>query len=184
MLVKQGLPTTAADWLVNHVPECMGDATNLTVLLSERSCLSATERLVTADAGIRIAIAHGSQDENAAKSLVLAGLSQLIASFFLVVGPVGMPVSVMMEENGDDVTQKCREATFRILNAIQRVRGDRKGIRNECSVALQKLAGMCKGESLLMGASGTVANRKKALLKEIWDTIVKALNAMGSAVQL
>ena len=184
MLVKQGIPESVTDWLIDNVPECIRDAPFLTALLQERSSLAAAERLVAADAGVRIAVAHGSKDESAAKLLLLASLSQMVSSFFLVVGPVGVPVGILIEDNGADVTQLCRRSTLRMLDALQRVRRDRIGIRNECSKALQKLAGMCKGESLTMQESGAVGNRRKTLLKEIWDAIVKALNAMGSAVQL
>jgi hypothetical protein len=101
-----------------------------------------------------------------------------------VLGPVGVPVNALIEENGMDLTQVCRKATFRMLSALQNVRGSRIGLKNECAMALQKLASLCKSESGMAGVGGSVANRRKALLKEIWDALVKALNAMGSGVGL
>ena len=185
LLVKQGQSDTLiTDFLVDHVPESLQDAESLTMLLSDRSSLTATEKLVTADASLRIAIAHGHRDERTAKTLVYAALTQLVSSFFLVLGPVGVPVSALGEEDGMDVTQICRLATFRMLNAIQNVRGSREGLRSECSVALQKLAGMCKGESILSGVAGPVVSLRKKLLKDIWDAVIRAANAMGASVTL
>lgn len=184
ILIKNGLPDEVVDWLVDFVPECVKDAFALTILLSERSPLTAAERLKTADAAIRIAIAFGSRDEAEAKNLAGACLHQLVNSFYLVLGPVGVPVNTLIEESGMDLTQVCRKATFRILSALQKVRGSRIGLKTECSLALQKLANLCKGESGVTGFSGAVANRRKALLKEIWDALIKALNGMGSGVSL
>ncbi|KAI2502942.1 hypothetical protein MHU86_11529 [Fragilaria crotonensis] len=184
ILIKHGLPDEVVDWLVDCVPECINDAFALTMLLSERCPLTAAERLKTADAALRIAIAFGSRDELAAKNLVGACLHQLITSFYLVLGPVGVPVNALIEESGMDLTQVCRKATFRILNALQKVRASRTGLKSECSLALQKLASLCKGETGMTGVAGAVANRRKALLKEIWDALVKALNGMGSGISL
>ena len=184
IIIKHGLPDEVVDWLVDFVPECINDAFALTMLLSERCPLTAAERLKTADAALRIAIAFGSRDELEAKNLVGACLHQLISSFYLVLGPVGVPVNALIEENGMDLTQVCRKATFRILNALQKVRASRTGLKSECSLALQKLASLCKGETGMTGVAGVVANQRKTLLKEIWDALVKALNGMGSGISL
>jgi hypothetical protein len=185
LLVKQGQnDTLIADFMVDHVPESLQDAESLRMLLSERSSLTAAEKLVTADASLRIAIAHGHRDECAAKTLAYAALTRLVSSFLLVLGPVGVPVNALGEEDGTDVTQICRMATFRMLSAMQNVRGSREGLRNECSVALQKLAGMCKGESILSGVAGPVVSLRKKLLKDIWEVVIKAANAMGANVTL
>lgn len=186
-LVKHGLPNETVDWLVGFVPECSNDAGALLALLSSDR-LTAAERLKTADAALRIVIALG-RDENEAKSIASACLQHLVSSFYLVLGPVGVPVNALIVQDSDhgnnmdnNLTQVCRQGTFRILSALQNVRGSsRPLLKNECSMALQKLASLCKGES---GAAGAGANRRKALLKEIWDAIVKALNAMGSGVSL
>jgi hypothetical protein len=184
LLVKQEQnDTLIADFMVNHVPESLQDAESLTMLLSERSLITAAEKLVTADASLRIAIAHGHKDERAAKTLTYAALTRLVSSFFLVLGPVGVPVNALGEEDGTDVTQVCRMATFRMLSAMQSVRGSREGLRNECSMALQKLAGLCKGESILNGAGPDVSLRKK-LLRDIYEAVAKAANSMGASLSL
>jgi hypothetical protein len=184
LLVKQEQnDTLISDFLVDHVPESLQDAASLTMLLSERSLLTAAEKLVTADASLRIAIAHGHIDELAAKTLTYAALTRLVSSFFLVLGPVGVSVNALGEEDGTDVTQVCRTATFRMLSAMQNVRGSRDGLRNECSMALQKLSGLCKGESIVNSAGPDVSLRKK-LLKDIYEAITKAANSMGASLLL
>ena len=90
-LAKEGRNDVIMDWLVQFVPESMQDAESLCVLLSERSSLTASEKLEVAAASLPIAIAHGGQNESMAKSLAYAALSRLVSSFFLVVGPVGVP---------------------------------------------------------------------------------------------
>jgi hypothetical protein len=184
-LAKQGhLSNCAVDFLVDFIPETMNDAVALTSLLSERSPLTAAERLRMADVALRIAIAHGSRNELEAKNLAYAALTQLTSSFFLVVGPVGVPVNVLIEESGNDITLLCRGAALRMLDALQKVRGNRGGLRNECANALQKLAGMCKGDTIMSGLGGPVALSRKNVLKQIWDSITKACNAMASGVQI
>ena len=162
----------------------MQDADSLAVLLSERSSLTAAEKLNTASAALRIAIAHGHRNESAAKSLTYAAITRLLSTFFLVIGPVGVPVNALDDENGTDVTQVCRNATFRMLRALQNVRGNREGLRNECGLVLQKLANLCKGDSIMTGVSGPVANVRKKLLKDIYDAVVRSANAMGTAIKL
>lgn len=181
-LIKQGLSERAVDWLVEYVPECMNDSREMLQLLSDRSPLTAAERLVAADTVLRIAIVHGqSQDEEAA-SLVHAALAQLIDSFFLVVGPVGVPVNALIvDDSGLDVTQISRKAAFRILKSLTRVRGRRTAVRKECGIALQKLASLCKSESAVAGVAGAVAGRRKTLLKEMFDLITKAATTMESS---
>jgi hypothetical protein len=183
VIIKQGLPDVALDWLVEYIPETMDDSRELTQLLSDRSSLTPAERLVAADAVLRIAITHGQSNEIDAEAMVYSALSQLINSFFLVVGPVGVPVNVLIGDgSGLDVTQMSRKAAFRILKSLLKVRGRRARMRNECGMALQKLASLCKGESAFSGVAGAVAGRRKALLKEIFDAVTKAINSMGSAI--
>jgi len=169
---------------VDYVPESVEDAESFIMLLSERSSLTAAEKLETASAALRIAIAHGSQNENAAKTLTYAALTSLVSSFFLVVGPVGVPLNALDDEDGTDMTQVCRNATFRMLSSLQNVRGSRQGLLNECGLILQKLSNLCKGESIMTGVSGQVAGVRKKLLKDIYDAIAKAANAMGTGIKL
>jgi hypothetical protein len=186
MLVKQSpaLPDCALDWLVEFVPETMDDTQALVSVLAERGSLTA--RLSAAAAILRIAIAHGHRDESATEPLVYAALAQLVSSFFLVIGPVGVPVNVLIGDgSGRDVTQTARKATFRMLRSLLNVRGrQRSRIRNECGMALHKLAGLCKGENILSGVAGAVVSRRKNLLREIFDAVTKAANAMGSGIDL
>lgn len=162
----------------------MQDAESFLMLLSERSSLTAAEKLETASVALRIAIAHGRENESMAKSLSCAALSRLVSSFFLVIGPVGVSVNALDDEGGTDVTQTCRNVTFRMLGALQNVRARRTGILNECGMLLQKLANLCKGESLMTGISGPAATTRKKLLKDIYDAVVKAANAIGTGIKL
>lgn len=174
--------------IVEHVPESMGDAETFMMLLSERSSLTAAEKLETASAALRIAIAHGSQSGNsaAAKSLTYAALTSLLSGFFLVIGPVGVPVHALDGEEGVDVTQNCRNAAFRMLTALQNVgRGSiRQGLLSESGLILQKLSNLCKGESIMTGVTGPVAGARKKLLKDIYEAIAEAANAMGTGIKL
>ena len=178
-LIKQGLSNRAVDWLVEIAPECLADAELLTGCLSERNNLTAAERMVTADASLRIAISHGARDEAATQLLASSALNVLVSSFFLSLGPVGVPVNIIHEDDGHDITQTCRRATFRMLSAMQSIHGERPALRNEARRALSKMASMCKSEGALGGVAGSVAMRRKTLLKEIWDAVVKASNSLG-----
>lgn len=185
MLIKQTLPENSFDWLVEFVPETIEDANPLLGVLSERSSLSPAERLIVADSILRIAIAYGYRNSADAEALVYTALSQIITSFFLIIGPTGVPVSSLVGEGtGVDATKASRKAAFRMLKCLLKVRGYRPGVRNECSLVLQKLAGLCKGEGVLSGASGAFANRQKAFLKEFLDSISKVANAMGVGIHL
>jgi hypothetical protein len=183
-LAKEGRNEAIMDWLIQFVPESMQDAESLAALLSERSSLTCAEKLEVAAASLSLAIVHGGQNESLAKALAYASLSRLVSSFFLVVGPVGVPVNALDDEGGKDLTETCRNAAFRILGALQNVRARRSGLQNECGISLQKLANLCKSESMLAGVSGPAANMRKKLLKDIYDAAIKAANAMGTSIKL
>ena len=182
MLIKQGLSDSMVDWLIECVPECSLDANVLTSCLSFRT-MKATERLSTADASLRIAIVHGSNDEYECQKLAYAALSVLVSSFFLVIGPVGVAVNMMCEESGQDVSQKCRRSTFRMLSALQNVKSDEHGFIKEAKMALAKMATLCKGDNLT-GLSAGVATMRRKILQEIYDSCVRAINSMGGGVQI
>ncbi len=182
MLIKQGLSDCMVDWLIECVPECSLDAQVLTSYLSFRT-MKATERLSTADASLRIAIVHGSKDAYECQKLAYAALSVLVSSFFLVLGPVGVAVNMMCEESGQDVTQKCRRSTFRMLSALQSVKSDEHGFIKEAKMALAKIATLCKGDNLT-GLSTGVATMRRKILQEIYDSCVRAINSMGGGVQI
>jgi hypothetical protein len=184
LLVKQGLPEKALDWLVEFVPETMNDSQDMLQMLSDRRSLTPAERLVAAAAVLRIAIVQGHGNETDAASMAYVSLSQLVGAFFLIAGPVGVPVNALLvDDSGLDVTQISRNAAFRILEGLLQVRGRRTNLRKECGMALHKLAGLCKSESAVIGVAGAVAGRRNSLLKEIFDAVTKAANAMGSPVR-
>eukprot|EP00934_Nitzschia_sp_Nitz4_P004391 Nitzschia sp. Nitz4//scaffold47_size129522//74066//77969//NITZ4_003556-RA/size129522-snap-gene-0.199-mRNA-1//-1//CDS//3329552815//4381//frame0 len=184
-IVKQGVSENVLDWMIENVPEVASDADDLLLLLSDRNSLTPVERLVAADAVLRVAVIQGHYNENEASRMAHVALAQFVDSFFLVVGPVGVPVDALIaDESGLDVTQVSRKAAFRMLSALQKVTGRRTQLRKECSVALQKLAGLCKSESTMSGVAGNVAGRRKNLLKEMYDMIMKASNAMAAVQEI
>ncbi|CAJ1953893.1 unnamed protein product [Cylindrotheca closterium] len=183
LLVKQGLPEESLDWMVEFVPEVMNDSQDMLQMLSDQRSLTPAERLVAADAVLKIAIVQGQSNEVDAANMAYIALTQLCDALFLVAGPIGVPVNAVLEDNsGLDVTHRSRKAAFRMLQTLLTVRGRRTNLRKECELALNKLAGLCKNESAVSGVSGTVAGRRNALLKEIFDAATKATNAMGSCV--
>lgn len=187
MLVKENIPDQVQDWLIEFVPESMADWQSLAALLTDRCSLTASERLLAADSVLRIAIAHGHACEEEAQSLAFAALTLLVSSFFLVVGPVGVPVNALLgDDNSLDVMQASRKATLRMLRSLPHVRGrQRTLLRDECGMALQKLAGLCKGDSIVGGFfPGGATGGRKAIVKEVYDAVTKAANAMGSNVPI
>jgi hypothetical protein len=206
-MLKQGLGEVAIDWLVDWVPECAADSVSIINVLTERSALAAPERLVVADSALRVAVMRKSRawrslhpflafediltcvldgalaNDETTRQLVVASLSQLISSFFLVLGPVGVPVSSIIGP-GHDATKISRKAAFRMLKTMLRVQSFRTDVRNECCVAVQKLMGLCKGENIMGGLSGALASRQKKLIKELMEALTRANNAMGGIVQV
>ena len=173
LLVKQGLEERDVDWIVENVPEAFDSQVLLQILRVDQN-------LAAADAVCRIAIVHGGDvDDSAAAQLTQNALSQLVESFYLILGPVGVSVSALLSDDSEtDITQKSRIAAFRILKSLIRVRGRRK-VFLPCGATLQKLAGLVKSESTASGLSGTVANTRKQLLKEIFDATSKAVGVLG-----
>lgn len=173
LLVKQSLLERDLDWLVENVPETMNDSRYLSQIFSERNSLTTSERLVAADAIIRIAIVHGQSNEMEAAHLIANAVSQLVDSFYLIIGPIGLfPVDALFNsESGIPITQIAQKAAFRILKSLYKIRGVKtRSIRRECCIVLQKLINLCKGE--LQG--GAVTGRRKQLLKELYDAATKA----------
>jgi hypothetical protein len=175
LLVKQGIQERDLDWLVENVPETMNDSRYLLQIFSERNSLTSAERLTASDACIRIAIVHGQSNETEAAQLIVNAVSQLVDSFYLILGPVGLfPVDALFNAesgSGTPITQLSQKAAFRILKSLTKVRGIRThNTRRECGMVLQKLINLCKGE--LQG--GAVTGRRKQLLKELYDAATKA----------
>ena len=170
LIVKQGIQERDLDWLIENVPETINDSWHLRKIFSERNGLTAAERLVAADAVIRVAIVHGESNEAEAGQLILTAISQLVDSFYLILGPVGLlPVDALFTaESGTPITQISQKAAFRILKALTKLKGIDTHIRRDCSIILQKLIGLCKQE-----LQGAVAGRRKQLIKEIYDAAMK-----------
>mmetsp|Transcript_11755 Transcript_11755/g.23398 ORF Transcript_11755/g.23398 Transcript_11755/m.23398 type:complete len:1347 (+) Transcript_11755:48-4088(+) len=178
-LIKQNLADITLDWLVEFIPESFFDSPILLNILLDRGSLSPTSRLITASAALRIAVANSSRGESITRQLASVSLSILIESFYLVIGPVGIPVSVLREDDGQDVTNICRKSMFRMVKTCASINAKSAILRNEATIALSKIAAMCKNES-----SGGVAPRRKLLLKEIWDACAQANSVLGGAMQI
>ncbi|KAL7541896.1 hypothetical protein ACHAWF_007043, partial [Thalassiosira exigua] len=183
-LIKQDLPENCIDWMVEFVPECLLDAPIIASLLAEKGLLTASERLSAASSALQIAVAHSSRGEAVAKSLISAATAVLLDSFALAIGPIGVPVSILREESGRDVTNVCREKMFRMINTLSRISPLSTDMRNEASITLSKIAALCKNENAVGGVSGIAASRRKAILKEIWECCVQANTALGGAMQM
>jgi hypothetical protein len=180
MLIKQSVREAEFDWMTEFVPELIDDSVPLRSILSDGSSLSAAERLVAADCILRISLCQGYRHVDDAEALVVAALAQLVSSFFLIVGPVGIPVNALVSGGGGlDATQVSRKAAFRMLKALEKVRGQRARLKNEIVVSLQKFAGMCKGEYIVGSLPSAIANRQKTLLKDLSESTGKALDCLG-----
>ena len=181
--IKQ-LPTEdVVDWLVDTIPEVMEDYKALVTILSERCSLTAVERLLAADGILRIAVVQGHRYENEALKLAFSALSHFIASFFLVIGPVGVPVNTLaVEGSALDAVKASRRVAFRLVRATDGVQGYRKQLRKECAISLQKLAGLCKSDNSSL--PGPVAARLKVFLKDLLATIQASADAIGSGYSL
>ena len=176
-IVREGMGDAELDWFIINVPEVMSVGNAYQNLLALPTIPTASERLLAASAVLRISIIHGHRDEVKAQEMALSAISVLISNFFIVIGPVGVPVSTFVGED-----KFCRGAALRMLKSISHVRGQRQGLRNECVMALQKLARLCKGEEIVGGLPASLANRQKVFLREMLDGINKALFALGSSL--
>jgi hypothetical protein len=181
--VRQLAPATMVDWMVYHVPEIRSEVTILMQIL-EYGTLSAIERIYLADAGLKIAITYGSKCEEEFRPLAFTALSICVNSFYFAIGPIGVPVNVICDQGGKDTTQICRAYLFRILTTVQTMKGDLPQIKNEARMVLSKLASLCKSDMNFTGLTGIAAQRRKLILKELWDALVKVNNSIGGGIQL
>jgi hypothetical protein len=174
-LFKQGLPESCIDWLIEFVPESILDGPIIIALLEEKGLLTATEYLTVASSGLQIAAVlsspHGGQIN---KDLISASVAVLLESFPLVVGPIGVPVSVLRDENGQDVTYVCRKVMFSMLDTLSSLRDEYTDLRGE---ALTNISTLCVNENNAVAGipGGLAATNRKALLKEIWEKCDAAL---------
>lgn len=177
-LLKYDLDDDSITYLCKFVPESFSDASILTSILSNKESLSVPERMVLANASLRIAIAHCSRQEAVAKGLVNVSLSVLIESFQYVIGPVGVPVSVLREAGGRDTTDICRNTMFKMIDTLSTVHPE-SSLKGPSISAIGRIASLCKSENTSVGSG-----RRKALLKEIWDACGVANTALGAEIQL
>jgi hypothetical protein len=182
-MVKQFTPAPMVDWLVIHVLELRSEA-RIFMNLMEKGTLSAVERLRVADAALRITIAHGCNHEAELQPLAYTALSIIVNSFYHVIGPVGVPTNVICDQEGRDTTQMCRQYLFRMFLAVNMIKDDMPNIKNEVRMALSKLAGLCKSDMNLSGLTGTAAQRRKIILTELWDALVRVNTSIGGGIQL
>lgn len=183
VLLRQGMSDAEIDWLISNIPEIMDDGNAYHDLLALQTIPTTSDRLVAASGILWISIIHGHRDDVQAQALALAAITQLIANFFIVIGPVGVPVQAFVgEDKGTDSTQICRRAALRMIKSMCHVRLNRQALRNECVMALHKLARLCKGEEIVGGLPAAAANRQKAFVREMLDSINKAMISMGSGL--
>jgi hypothetical protein len=182
LLIKQGLSMTELDFLAETVPEIALDLSTMQGMLTDKTSLSAAKRLVVADCCVWIAIAHGHRSDGNAEAIVHACLSMLISSFFLILGPIGVPVNALVGQGNDlDATQVARKAAFHLLSSLQKIKPFRILLKVETLPMLQKVLGMCKGESIVGSLQATITGSQKSLLKDLVDCVKKAMESMGSA---
>jgi len=182
-MIRQALPTSIIDWLVAYVPEIFLESTSLIMLL-ETGILTAVEKLHVADAALRIAITYGQNFETECHLLAYNALSTLVSSFYIVIGPVGVPANLIRDQDEKDVTQVCRKSFFRILSTVKNISDDMLAVKNEARIALSKIAAICKGDMNSSGLSGSAAQRRRAVLKDIWDTLVRVNASLGGGIHL
>ena len=176
-LFKQGIQESCIDWLTEFVPESILDGPIIIALLEEKGLLTATEYLTVASSGLQIAAELSPHGGHINKDLISASVAVLLESFPLVVGPIGVPVSVLRDENGQDVTYVCRKVMFRMLDTLSSLRDEYTDLRGE---ALTNISTLCVNENNAVGGipGGLAATNRKALLKEIWEKCDAALKQL------
>lgn len=182
-LAKQGLPQSSIDFLVRFIPESFQDASELMTLLGEKEAVPLVERLVTASTALSICITNSSRGEATAKNLLSASLDTLVDGFHLVIGPPGLPVSVFRdEENGQDITLMCKEATFQMITTLSTI-NPRSILKEDAIAYMTKIANLCKSENAVGGVSGAAALKRKSLLKGIWDRCDSSCRSLGGSLR-
>lgn len=183
MIIKQVSDDVMVNWFVDGVPEAIDDWKAFSLILSERSIMPSVERLVASDRVLRIVIYQGPRWEKVSQKLSHAALTHLIACFPLIVGPVGVPVSSIGDGNVADAAKAAREASFRIIQTIGRMKGFRAELKIECMSLLLKLAAMCKAETP-GSLPSSVAARQKTILTAILDAIQQTAESLGIGMQI
>ena len=178
-LLRFGLPDAQQDWLTEWVPEVLGDASVLRSLLLDSAALSSAQRLCVADYALRVVISSGFTPTSETETLASVALSQLLTSFFVILGPVGMSVEVVLGGDAKKMhsTKVARKAVFRMLRAIERIRGYRVRLRSESLVTLQKLSAYCRGDGGALPSGLT--SRQKTFLKELMEAVSRSLECLS-----
>jgi hypothetical protein len=118
-----------------------------------------------------------------AKNLLSASLDTFVDGFHLVLGPPGLPVSLFRdEENGQDITLMCREATFQMITTLSAI-NPRSILKDDAIAYLTKIANLCKSENAVGGVSGAAALKRKSLLKRIWDHCDSSCRSLGGSLR-
>ena len=178
LLIKQRLNDSEIDWTIQTVPEIVVDLRKLRGILSDRSSLTSAERLTVADYSLRIAIVHGNRYNDIAVSVAQACLLQLQSSFFLILGPIGVPVNALIADGDElDATQVSRKSAFRLLNALQMIKPFQSCLKKDALVNLQIFTNMCKSESAASGLPTAIATRQKSLLRRLLDSVGKVFDS-------
>jgi hypothetical protein len=178
-VIRQGLAEKEIDWIIRSSPECALDANGLVDMMSSCSFLTASERISIADFALRVAFSFGARGVVETQLLYLA-LAILTSSFYLILGPVGLPVNVLCENEGIDSTQEIRHKAFRMLGVLSQSPGKAEGIKREVMMALSKLVTSCKNEGPTSGLSG---KQRKAVISELWESTNRVLKGLGGAQQ-
>ena len=92
---------------------------------------------------------------------------------------MGVPVSVLREENGQDITSICKTEMFHMLKILSTISPKNIDLKNEACTTLSKISAMCKSEN-----ASSSTPRRKALLKEIWERCLTVNTKLGGALQL
>jgi chemotaxis regulatin CheY-phosphate phosphatase CheZ len=110
----------------------------------------------------------------------MACLSQLLSSFFLILGPIGVPVNALITDDDElDATQVSRRAAFRILSALQMIQPFQTRLKKDALVILQKFVSMCKSESAASGLPAVIASRQKKLLVKLLNSASKVVDTIS-----
>ena len=151
-------------------------------MLESRS-LNIVEKLRIADGGLRVAITNGKCD-NTSQRLIYNALSVLVSSFYVVIGPVGVPVNVLCDDQEQDITKKCRDHLFRMLIALKDIDHKQKNMRGEATLALSKLASLCKSDGATRDLRDVALLKRKQLLEKVWGLITTVNEVFGGGIQL
>ena len=184
MIAKQVSDDAVVDRFFDTVPEAIDDWKAYSFILAERNTLTSMELLVVSSRVLRVVVYQGLRLELESQKLLRAVMAHLTACFPLVIGPVGVPVSITGEGSVADATKATRQASFRIIKTLSAVRGFQSELKNECITSLQKLAAICKAETPTTSVPSSVATRQKAILVEILEAIQETAESLGIGLQV